>query len=172
MMKLAIAAACVWFAGCSGRGEGDPPQLPPMLGGPEPGQVGGQPSATGSVPVPGTTGPDDPAPSGVAAENLAPELVSLEAEQSAVEANGSTALTVRVRDAEDDPVHVWWDSSCGIVAATSGGGRRAVFLAPGEPGPCTVTVQVQDHELQRSREYAYQLQVLPAAGSEMVDDLR
>lgn len=155
MTKLVVvAAACAWLAACSGKGDGEPSQ---MSGG-----SGSQPS--GGDPAQGTAGDGR-------AENLPPELVSFEAETSAVEANGSTALTVRVRDAENDPFHVWWDSSCGIVSATANDASRAIFLAPSEPGVCTVTAQIQDADLQNTREYAYELQVLPSSDMELIDDL-
>ena len=183
MTKLVVVAACAWLAACSGKGEGDPPQLSPLLGGPDPGASGGAsgggdvaPGGGGDV-VPGGGGDVVPGGGGDVVpgdgegeqrENLPPELVSLEAEQPAVAVGGSTALTARVRDAEDDRFYLWWDASCGIVSATESG--RAIFLAPSEPGTCTVTLQVQDAELQRTREYTYDVQVLAAAGLEDLDD--
>jgi hypothetical protein len=159
MTKLVVvAAACAWLAACSGKSDGEPPQL---LGGSGSQPSGGEPA---QPPATGTAGDGR-------AENLPPELVSFEAETSAVEANGSTALTVRVRDAENDPFRVWWDSSCGIVSATANDASRAIFLAPSEPGVCTVTAQIQDADLQNTREYVYQLQVLPSSDMEVVDDL-
>lgn len=179
MKKRVALVACIGLAACSGREDGETPQLSPLLVGTATHAEGG--SAEGASPAPDRAQGDTSADAGAAVasadavpaerENLAPELVDLEAESSTVPVHGSTALVARVRDAESDPFHLWWQSSCGIVAPTGADGARAVFLAPAEPGTCTVTLQVQDAELQRTREHTYAVQVLPAAELEVSDDL-
>jgi hypothetical protein len=95
-------------------------------------------------------------------ENLPPRLVKLSATAARVDIGGSTALTATIIDPEHDPYYAWWSASCGVIAPRAGASGRALFLAPSTPGPCAITVEIQDHALQRSRRHQYT--VLVAGG--------
>ena len=139
-MRTFLVVVAAWLlAACPSKDEGKKPGLEPP-----------------PDPAPGP-GPKQ-APEG-GGENLPPEIVSVTAEASAVAATGSTVLTVKVMDPENDPYHVWWDADCGVVAPSGDDPSRAIFLAPDEPGACTVSVKVQDADMVRTIEYAYQVVV-------------
>ncbi len=92
-------------------------------------------------------------------ENLPPRLVRLSAGAPRVEVGGSTALTATITDPEHDRYYAWWSASCGVIAPRAGEPGRALFLAPATPGPCAITVEIQDHELRRSRRHQYTVMV-------------
>lgn len=101
-----------------------------------------------------------PAPKGVAkTENHPPQVTRFTAGSSRVGAGGSTELTATIWDPEGDPYHAWWTSSCGVIAPRRGDASRAIFLAPAGGGACTVTVEVQDHEMRRPSHHRYTILV-------------
>lgn len=92
-------------------------------------------------------------------ENLPPQVRAFKARESQVVAGASTELTATIVDPENDPYFAWWTSSCGVIAPRSEEPNRAFFLAPSAPGPCAVTLEVQDHELRRPRRLSYTIVV-------------
>lgn len=97
-------------------------------------------------------------------ENLPPRVVKLTAAASRVEVGGSTSLTATITDPENDPYYAWWSASCGVIAPRAGAPGQALFLAPSTPGPCAITVEIQDHELRRPRRLQYTI-VVDGAGA-------
>jgi hypothetical protein len=84
-------------------------------------------------------------------ENLPPQVRSFRVAKPKLEPAGSTELVADVWDPEGDPVHAWWEASCGVISPRAGKPGHAIFLAPAEPGPCTVKLALEDHELRRAR---------------------
>jgi hypothetical protein len=97
-------------------------------------------------------------------ENLPPQVKSVVAKASRVEGGASTELTAMITDPENDPYHAWWSTSCGgMIVARSDAPGRATFLAPTTPGPCAITLEVQDHEMKRGRRIQYTILVTGGA---------
>lgn len=92
-------------------------------------------------------------------ENLPPQVTAFKARESHVAAGASTELTATIADPENDRYFAWWTSTCGVIAPRSADTSRAVFLAPSTAGPCAVTLEVQDHQLRRSRRLSYTIVV-------------
>lgn len=85
------------------------------------------------------------------------------AKATRVLAGASTELTATISDPDKDPYYAWWTASCGIVVPKAGAPYRAVFLAPTTPGPCAITLEVQDHEMHRSQRWQYTIVVTGGA---------
>jgi hypothetical protein len=92
-------------------------------------------------------------------ENLPPQVTAFTARASRVDSGGSTELTATIVDPENDPYFAWWTSSCGVIAPRADDPARALFLSPSAPGPCAVTLEVQDHEQRRPRRLSYTIVV-------------
>jgi len=92
-------------------------------------------------------------------ENLPPQVTSFVAKASRIEAGSSTVLTATITDPEKDPYYAWWTTSCGVIAPRTQDQGTAIFLAPSTPGPCAVTLEVQDHEQRRTRRLQYTVTV-------------
>ena len=123
--------------------------------------VGGGVAAVLIVRGGGASGPPRPRPvvGKPDTENLPPQVKGFVARDKALEPGGSTELTATIEDPERDPVHAWWSASCGIIAPRADAPTRAVFIAPPTPGPCAITLEVQDHELARTRRLHYTIVV-------------
>ncbi|HUQ04808.1 MAG TPA: hypothetical protein VM261_20040 [Kofleriaceae bacterium] len=92
-------------------------------------------------------------------ENLPPQVSAFKARDARVDAGGSTELTATIVDPEQDRYFAWWTSSCGVISPRHDDPARALFLAPSTPGPCAVTLEVQDHQRKRGRTLAYTIVV-------------
>ena len=69
-----------------------------------------------------------------------------------------------IADPEGDAYYAWWTASCGIISPRPGKPGRALFLAPTTPGPCAVSVEIEDQSLSRSRRLQYTIVVAAGGG--------
>ena len=61
----------------------------------------------------------------------------------------------------DQRFHLFWQSSCGIIAPDPTG-TKAVFFAPDSPGTCSITVTIADEVMDNRRDRSIDMLVLPA----------
>jgi hypothetical protein len=92
-------------------------------------------------------------------ENQPPQVKSFTAKAMRVPAGASTELVATIVDPENDTFYAWWTASCGAVSPRSTMPGHAYFIAPTTPGPCAISVEVQDHEMKRSRRLQYTIEV-------------
>ncbi len=88
-------------------------------------------------------------------DNLPPHLASFTARDRRIAIGASTELTAVISDPDRDAYYAWWSASCGVVAPRAGAPGHALFFAPDTAGPCTITIDVRDHEMLRAQRFHY-----------------
>ena len=86
--------------------------LPCQDDAPAGGTEGGVEEPTAKPPAAETT-PEEANPD---QENQPARVVGFAAEPADIETGGTSVLHVQVEDPEQDPFHIWWQSSCGAVS--------------------------------------------------------
>jgi hypothetical protein len=115
--------------------------------------LAGCPAGGEDKPPPGSGTPDPPT-----TPETTPQIVSLRAAAASVEAGGMIEVSAA---RNDQRFHLFWQSSCGIIAPDPTG-NQAVFFAPDLPGTCSITVTIADEVMDNSHDRSIDMLVLPS----------